>query len=155
MTFKLDNRTYTIWPVSFSVATDGGGKVAQSFDAHLANLPQERIDELSRLLIENANAYRRAQDYGEALPEDAGRVIREVAAEVLVGWDGIEGDDGEPVPFTPSTKAQVLSRGAVALAICGAWSEMVSPEGKPEPGSKGSGKSRAPGSLQAARGLGT
>ena len=153
MTFKLDDRPFTVWPVSFMAPADGGGKVAQSFDAHLANLPQERIDELSRLLIDNAITFRRAQDYGERLPDGAGSVIREVAAELLVGWDDIT-SNGEPVAFTPSTKAAVLSRGAVALAVCGAWMEMISPEGKPPTGKDASGKSRAPGSLQVARGLG-
>ena len=63
------------------------------------------------------------RDLGKLSDEEKERVapqrlaaIRDLVVQQVVGWgDGIEGDDGAPLPCTPDTRALVLGR---YLAAC-------------------------------------
>jgi hypothetical protein len=48
-----------------------------------------------------------------------------VADEVLAGWSNVQDEDGEDVPFTAASKAELLNIPAVASAIVVAYFESV------------------------------
>ena len=116
MGFKISTAASYPWPVAGELA---GTRF--SFTAHFAFLDQERIEQL---LIGTAKRVALLQR-GEDDPELAGFNSRAQAAEVLVGWEGVTNDDGEPVPFTAAAADRFLRIQGVAAAICEAWQESL------------------------------
>lgn len=94
--------TYT-WPVQVEFPTDGGKTDRQTFDAEFKRMTQTRINEI-RALIEK----------GETTDND-------LAREVLVGWEGVNDDGGNAVPFSERSRDQLLDIPLVAAAVVMAW----------------------------------
>jgi hypothetical protein len=97
--------TYT-WPVSVKLPTDGGKFETSTFDVRFKRLSKLDVDALRNKLFADA---------GDAA---------EAAREVVVGWSGVENDDG-PIPFSDTALADVLSIQGVAAAIISALFESV------------------------------
>lgn len=112
--FTIDLSDGYLWPVEFSIAVDGGRHEKQSFDGRFARLSQERIDEL----LAAGRNYAVAMQKGEPA---TGMSDRDIAAEVLIGWEGVMDGNGKEVPFSKTTKAKLLAIPGVAAAITGAW----------------------------------
>lgn len=114
MSFVLDLSDGYLWPVKFSLPVDGGRHETQTFEGRFARLPQERIEQLLRLGREYAVSVQKGEP-------PAGMSDRDIAAEVLTGWEGITAADGSEVPYTKATKAKLLGVPGVAAAITAAW----------------------------------
>jgi hypothetical protein len=122
MAFKLDQKPYYKWPVSFEIPTDGGAWEQQSFDGHFARLGQDRVEYLTENYVRrvaDAKAGIELSDELEWLTPKA------IASEILIGWDGITDDNGEEVPYTEATKKRLLEVETVAAAIIEAWSKSL------------------------------
>lgn len=65
----------------------------------------------------------KAAERGEDL--ENGVSDQSIADEILIGWDGIVDGDGEPVPFTKGTKAQLLDVPMLAGALIEAYFESL------------------------------
>ena len=116
MGFKLSGATSYEWKVAGKLASE-----SYSFTAEFAFLDQERIDYLLVASAKRAALLQR----GEDAPELEGVNHRTIAAEVLVGWDGVTDDDGEPVGFTAASADKFLRIQGVAKAVCDAWAESL------------------------------
>jgi hypothetical protein len=114
MAFILKQSDTYNWPVPFEVPTDGGRFLKQSFDAEFKRPTQTRIVEIQESVMARLRAIQNDQDT-EGMITD-----QQIAGEVLVGWSGIEGEDGE-VPFSEKAKAQVLDVPSVAASIVEAF----------------------------------
>ena len=116
MGFKLSGATSYEWKVAGKLANE-----SYSFTAEFAFLDQERIDYLLVASAKRAALLKRGEDD----PELEGVNHRTIAAEVLVGWDGVTDDDGEPVDFTAASADKFLRIQGVARAVCDAWAESL------------------------------
>jgi hypothetical protein len=116
MGFKLSTASSYPWPVSGELAG-----TRYSFTAHFAFLRQDRIEELTQQLAKR----QRLLEIGQDDPDLEHVNSRAVAAEVLVDWSGVTGDDGEPVDFAPSAMEKLLQIQGVAIAVCNAWAESL------------------------------
>jgi hypothetical protein len=114
MAFILKQSDTYNWPVPFEVPTDGGRFLKQSFDAEFKRPTQTRIVEIQESVMARLRAIQNDQDTDGMITD------QQIAGEVLVGWTGIEGGDGE-VPFSEKAKAQVLDVPSVSAAIVEAF----------------------------------
>jgi hypothetical protein len=89
---------------------DGGKIRTHQFTAIFNRLTQTRIEEAGMQVSALQAAIRRGEEIKD-IP------TRQIADEILAGWEGITTADGEPVEMTASTKAQLLDRAAVADAL--------------------------------------
>lgn len=96
------SESYT-WPVELRVATDGGQFVSVPFDVRFRRVSQERIDEIAE------------QFATETLDPNA------LLRELVVGWDGIVGEDNEPLPYSQEALHRVLNVAGAPRAILAAW----------------------------------
>lgn len=125
MAFFLDQSDSYSWPVTVKVPENGGKFRSLTFDALFSRVSTERQEELGRQLLKQKTRL----DFGET---DDLLTPRQIASEILVGWEGIkdkEGDKGQDVPFSESTKARLLNIPEVVNAILEAWNKSV-PEAK-------------------------
>lgn len=100
--FKLNPAPSYLWPVTVELPAETGGIYEKhTFDGMFKRLPQERLDAI----------------FGKTSDDNDTTVI----SEVLVGWEGVVGDDGQPVPFSPSNLRQLLQVQGVRAAIVAAW----------------------------------
>lgn len=102
--FKLNQTTTFTWPVTVSIPSDGGRHTKETFDAEFLRLPQSKLREMQQSI-----------ERGDLNDE---MFVR----QILVGWKGIT-SDGEEVPFSEHTLAQVLDITGVAGAIVMAYAE--------------------------------
>ena len=115
MSFVLKNSSSSYsWPVSFSLPENGTRK-EQSFDAEFKRLKQSRINEIQALVQQRLKALE------DGLEDASGVSDVSIADEVLVGWDGIEDGEGNPVPFSVKAKRQVLEVPMLASSIIEAY----------------------------------
>ena len=106
MAFVLkQSDTYT-WPVSVDIPVDGHHQ-RSTFEGKFKRVSQSRIREMGQEI------------------EDGTITDGEMVAEVLVDWDGIDDDDGNPVKFSPSTLKQLIDVPMVATAIATAYFESI------------------------------
>lgn len=119
MAFVLKQSATYKWPVSFRVPTDGGKYERQSFDAEFNRLPQSRINEIQT----EVQARIKAAEKGEAAEGDISDIS--IADEVLAGWDGIVDDEGEEVPCSKASKAELLNVPGLAGSIIEAYFESI------------------------------
>jgi len=105
MGFKLDQSGTYKWPVTVEVPVDDGRHDKQKFDGEFKRITQSRIKELIELVAS-----------GDLTDVD-------VVKEVLVGWDGIEDDEGNELKFSQSKLKQLLDVPMVATAIGTAFFE--------------------------------
>ena len=120
MSFVLKNSSSSYsWPVSFSLPENGTRK-EQSFDAEFKRLKQSRINEIQALVQQRLKALE------DGLEDASGVSDVSIADEVLVGWDGIDDDDGNPVKFSQSSLQQLVDVPMVATAIATAYFDSLS-----------------------------
>lgn len=101
--FVISQKTTYTWPVTVEFPVDGGKTDRQTFDAELKRMTQSRINEI-----------REAIEKGETSDT-------ELAREVLVGWEGVNDDNGEAVPFSERSRDKLLDIPLVAAAVVVAW----------------------------------
>lgn len=89
------------WPVTVPVPQHGGRVAKHRFTAHFAYLPADEIGPASE-----------AGD--EAF-----------VARVLVGWDGVQDEHGEPLPFSAEARAALIQIPYVRRALVMAWHEFI------------------------------
>ncbi len=112
MAFVLkQSDTYT-WPVAFDVPVDGGRHERQTFDGEFKRLPQSKIGPLVAEL-------QRLEDLN-----DLDR-LSEIAAEVLVGWSGVNDDKGSEIPFSQKALEQVLEVPLLSVAVLKAYMDSI------------------------------
>lgn len=116
MGFKLSTASSYPWRVAGRLAGE-----SYTFTAEFAFLDQERIDYLLVASAKRAALLKRGEDD----PDLAGVTARAIAAEVLVGWSGVTGDDDESVEFSAAAAARFLQIQGVAAAITEAWGESL------------------------------
>src|SRR5687768_16432291 len=90
--------TYT-WPVRVQVPKDGGNYDEQTFEAQFKRLSQSRIKEI------------REQILAESITD------HHLASEVLLGWRDVKDAKGADVPFSVTTRDELLDVPLVAAAI--------------------------------------
>jgi hypothetical protein len=89
------------WPITAMEPTDGGKFTPRSFTAHFELLPETEMQEL----------------IGKGGLEADETTIK----KALIGWDGVQDDDGNPIPLTDDVLSWVFEhavwlRGAIAKA---------------------------------------
>ena len=114
MSFVLKSSSSYSWEVSF-FQPENGERKKQSFDALFKRLPQTRINEIQVLVQKRVKAIQEGEE------DQSGITDQSIADEVLVGWDGIEDGEGNPVPFSNKSKKQVLEVPMLASAIIEAY----------------------------------
>jgi hypothetical protein len=105
--------------VPFKVPTDGGKYEKQTFDAEFKRLPQSRINEIQT----EVQARLRATEFGRPFEGDVSDIS--IADEVLAGWAGVVDDEGEEVPFSATSKAQLLNIPGLAGSIIQSYFESI------------------------------
>lgn len=101
--FVISQKTTYSWPVQVEFPTDGGKTERQTFDAEFTRMSQTRINEIRALIEKNEIT------------------DTELAAEVLVGWQGVNDGNGDAVPFTEGSRDRLLDVPLVAGAVVMAW----------------------------------
>lgn len=119
MAFVLKQSDSYTWPVSIKLPANGGKRERQTFDAEFKRLPQSRINEIQEQANKRIRAAERGEDIGDGISDQS------IADEILVGWDGIVDGDGEPVPFSKGSKAQLLDVPFMAGALIEAYFESL------------------------------
>ena len=101
--FKIRKHDEPIpWPVKISVPLPGGKVDAEGgFTAHFQFIDTDKVDEISR-------------------KPDA-----EYISTILVGWDGVVDEDGEPVPFSVEARDAMAKNSYIKAAIFAAFWEMM------------------------------
>jgi hypothetical protein len=107
MAFVLEQSPTFSHPITIRELQDGGKYRTHQFEAIFRRLPQSRMEEVQLQYMAMKSAA--AND----LPLD-GIPTREIAAEILTGWNGITNPDGSPVEFSEAYKAQLLEVATVA-----------------------------------------
>lgn len=103
--FKLSDApdTYT-WPVVVEIPADGGNYREARFTARFQLQPQDVVDEVLQKIRDEDD-----QD------EDT-----DLAVKLLVGWEDVQGADGQPLVYSDESKHALLNipyvRGAVVRA---------------------------------------
>ena len=99
--------------------TDGGKYEKQSFDAEFKRLPQSRINEIQS----EVQARLKAAEKGESSEGEISDIS--IADEVLAGWEGIVDDEGDEIPYSATSKAQLLNVPMMAGAIIESYFDSV------------------------------
>ena len=105
--FILKKETTFTHPIVFYTPSDGGTQKEETFDAIFKIIPQSRINEIG------VQAQKKQKELDEGIYDGVKISDYLIADEILVGWDGIT-DGNEPVPFTPTTKKQLLDIAGLA-----------------------------------------
>ena len=117
--FILKKEATFTHPIKFYTPADGGTQKEETFDAVFKIIPQSRINEIAIL------AKAKEKELNEGILDGTKISDLLIADEILVGWEGIT-DGTEPVPFTKSTKKQVLDIGGLANLLVTKYFEEVS-----------------------------
>lgn len=107
MAFVLEQSPTFTHPITIRELQDGGKYRTHQFDAVFRRLPQSRMEEVQLQYQQMKAAAARDQPL-EGIP------TREIAAEILAGWNGITNPDGSPVEFSEAYKSQLLEVATVA-----------------------------------------
>ncbi len=105
MAFVLKKTNSYKWPVSVDVPIDGGKHDRVTFDVEFKDLTQSRLLEIADLSSEG------------------NLTDVEVAREVILGWAGIEDEDGEELRYSITKRDELLEVPMMATAIAGAYLE--------------------------------
>tara|TARA_R110002020_G_scaffold424560_1_gene633810 strand:- start:788 stop:1132 length:345 start_codon:yes stop_codon:yes gene_type:complete len=105
MAFVLKKSNTYKWPVSVDVPVDGGKHERVTFDVEFKDLTQSRLLEIAELSAEG------------------NLTDVEIAREVIMGWVGIEDEDGEELPYSMTKRDELLDVPMMATAIAGAYLE--------------------------------
>ena len=112
MPFVLSQSDSYIWPVTVEIPIDGGRFDRQTFDAEFKRLPQSKVGPMVAEL-------QRLEDLG-----DLNR-ITEIAADVLVGWSGMTGDDGKAIPYSQQALERLLEVPFLAVAVLKSYIDSI------------------------------
>ena len=107
MSFVLKQSNTYKWPVSIEIPVDGGKHQRHTFDGEFRRITQSRVREMGQLI--------EAGDLNDV----------DVVNEVLIGWDGIDDDDGNPVKFSKVALSQLVDVPLVATAIATAFFDSI------------------------------
>ena len=103
MAFVLKKTNSYKWPVTVDVPVDGGKHDRVTFDVEFKDLTQSRLLEIAELSSEGS------------------LTDVEVAREVMVGWAGIQDEDGKDLPYSITKRDELLEVPMVATAIASAY----------------------------------
>ena len=103
MPFVLKKSSTYSWPVVVEVAVDGGKWERTTFDVEFNDLTQSRLMEIAELSAD-----------GQLSDVD-------VAREVMCGWNGIQDENGENIPYSIKGRDELLEQPMLAAAIAGAY----------------------------------
>ena len=117
--FILKKEATFTHPIKFYTPADGGTQKEETFDAVFKIIPQSRINEIAIL------AKAKEKELKDGILDGTEISDLLIADEILVGWEGIT-DGNEPVPFTKSTKKQVLDIAGLANLLVTKYFEEVS-----------------------------
>lgn len=98
--FVLSQSDAYKWPVTVSTPVDGGKFQNHTFTAVFKRLTQTRIQEIASA---------------------EGQTDKDIAREVVTGFEDINDADGTAIPFTSSTLERLLDAPGVASAIVHAF----------------------------------
>lgn len=101
--FVISQKSTYTWPVTVEFPTDGGKTERQTFDAEFKRMSQARINEIRALIERNEIT------------------DTQLAAEVMVGWEGVNDANGDAVAFTERSRDQLLDVPLVAAAVVMSW----------------------------------
>lgn len=106
------------WPVKVAFVDGNGKAMPKTFIAHFPRLSQSEIDEIVKRakLTEEADS----DSVDDKLTDD------ELARKVLIGWDEVIDDQGQPVEFSPAMRDKLLEIFPVRPSVVKAWFESVS-----------------------------
>lgn len=117
MPFEIDKGDTYEWIVSLGEPDKRSAK-PETFTAVFRRLSQPRIDQINEAIRQRMIAAR-AGEVVEGMIDDM-----QLADEVLAGWSGIT-SNGQPVEFSESLKAELLSRASFAAFVVAAWNESI------------------------------
>jgi len=112
MSFVLKQSDTYVWPVTFDVPVDGGRHERQTFDGEFKRLPQSKIGPMVAEL-------QKLEDLGDL------ERFTEIAADLLVGWSGINDDNGKEVPFSQKALERLLEVPFLAVAVLKAYMDSI------------------------------
>ena len=99
MAFILKTSDSYSWPVAIDIPVDHGKHERRTFDAQFKRVNQSRIREMGELI------------------ESGDLTDIALVQEVLVGWDGINDEDGNPVKFSNNALMQICEIPMAATGI--------------------------------------
>lgn len=105
--FKIAQEPSYKWPVTVYIPKDGGKFVKATFSAEFKSLPQDAID---RVLA----------DIREGVAD------ADFAGECLVGWSGVQGDDGSELAFSDEAKTKLTNIPYARNGVVAAFFESIS-----------------------------
>lgn len=110
--FTFDENYTFNWPVTVELPAAGAAQRAE-FTARFR-------------LVEEDELFARRQD-GEASADITALLDgeRRAMADRLVGWDGIETPDGQPLPFTSENRDRLLRQRPIREAVANAYFDAV------------------------------
>lgn len=110
MAFVLKRSDSYSWPVTFSQPSDGGKRVKSQFVAKFARLAQSRIVQIQ-------------EQVQKRIDGDESQTISDIsmAEEVLVGWEGIQDENGEELLFSEQVKSELLEVPMLSATIVEAY----------------------------------
>lgn len=100
MAFKIAQTPAFNWPVKIPVPADGGKVLEEEVTIRFKRLT---VDEIT-------------QTY-----ESTGKDMRKLSRAIVIGWNGVEDDDGTAVPFNATHLDALLNIPGAAAAIVTAW----------------------------------
>tara|TARA_R100001443_G_scaffold62527_1_gene72440 strand:- start:967 stop:1311 length:345 start_codon:yes stop_codon:yes gene_type:complete len=99
MAFTLKQSNTYRWPVQIDIPVDGGKHERHTFDAEFKRVTQSRIREMGEQIENN-----------EITDAD-------LVTEVLLGWDGINDEDGNAIKFSQKSLADLVDIPMLATSI--------------------------------------
>ena len=116
--FILKKEATFTHPIKFNTPADGGTQKEETFDAIFKIIPQSRINEIG------IKAQKKEKELKEGITDGTDISDLLIADEILVGWMGIT-DGNKDVPYTPTTKKQVLDIAGLANLLVSEYLEVV------------------------------
>lgn len=92
------------WPVEVSLPVDGGQFQKSTFDVTFRRLGASRVKEIQDGIM------------SETISDD-----RTLAREIVEGWQGVNDEHGQPLPFSEQSFTELLEITGTAAAIIKAW----------------------------------
>jgi len=99
MAFTLNQNNSYKWPVKIDIPVDGGKYEKHTFDAEFKRVTQTRIRQIGEQIENN--------EITEA----------DLLNEVLLGWEGINDEDGNAIKFSQKSLADLVDIPMLATSI--------------------------------------
>jgi hypothetical protein len=90
------------WPVKISVPADGGATDEHEITARLKLASGDEFTQIRAAVVQSM--FRAGQGEGSA----PSQTERDRLAKYVIDWDGIETEDGEPIPCNDETRLALL-----------------------------------------------